>query len=185
MKTNLNMRSGFSMIELVFVIVILAILSAVAIPRLTTIQDDALISTEKSAIGVARQGVVALYGKRVIRGDDFNITLTNKSGVDYNATVYFTSTMYPVTLTVKDTTGGTSNDANTTGDSTSRGDFKALALVVESESLADWSYTYSSTDVMEYRGPASNTVTDGNAEINTGNYWKYDNSNGKLILSEE
>lgn len=38
------MRKGFSMIELIFVIVILGLLAAVAVPRLTATRDDAEIA---------------------------------------------------------------------------------------------------------------------------------------------
>lgn len=46
-----NMRRGFTMIELVFVIVIIGILAAVALPRFTGISDDARMAKLTSFVG--------------------------------------------------------------------------------------------------------------------------------------
>jgi prepilin-type N-terminal cleavage/methylation domain-containing protein len=174
-------RSAFSMIELVFVIVILGIMAAVAVPKFSSIQDDALISNEKTTISVVRQGLTALYGKRLVRGEDFNITLTDETGVEYSAYVNFSDAYYPISLDVEAVSNGTDN--NFTG-TTKRGEKRALALVVEPDSLADWNRSGQSTTTsnIAYSGPASNVVTDGNAEIHTGDYWEYNNTSGKILL---
>ena len=54
-----NNRSGFSMIELVFVIVILGVLAAVAVPRFVATRTDAQVATARSDLASVQKAIVA------------------------------------------------------------------------------------------------------------------------------
>ncbi|EJF07405.1 prepilin-type N-terminal cleavage/methylation domain-containing protein [Thiovulum sp. ES] len=154
------MKRAFSMIELVFVIVILGILSVVAMPKFASVQDDALVSNEKATIEAVKNSIQQLHGKWLLRRSDFPTTIFY-NGADVNQTINFSNSGYPTSL-----------------------DFSSIAfgLVLDPEDVSDWSSTDLGNGKTKYIGPASSTVSDKNSEISTENYWEYDSSNGRIVL---
>ena len=62
------MKKAFTLIELVFVIVILGILSTVAIPKLMVTRDDAEIAKAKSQIAAVRSGIQLKRNEMILSG---------------------------------------------------------------------------------------------------------------------
>ena len=77
------MKKGFTMIELIFVIVILGILSAVAIPRLAATRDDAEVSKAATNITTLISDISSYYtsqGEFTDLGSMTNVQLSNLTG---------------------------------------------------------------------------------------------------------
>ncbi len=77
-------QGGFTLIELVVVIVILGILAVTAAPRFMNLQDDARKSTIQGLKGAMDGALGIVYGKAAIQGIEANPTGT----VEDIATVY-------------------------------------------------------------------------------------------------
>ena len=71
---NKRSKRAFSMIELVFVIVIIGILAAVAVPRLAATRDDAEITKARTLVASIRNALAMERQKRILRGDFTAIT---------------------------------------------------------------------------------------------------------------
>ncbi|SFV53687.1 Type II secretion envelope pseudopilin protein (PulG,guides folded protein to PulD in outer membrane) [hydrothermal vent metagenome] len=62
-------KSAFTMIELVFVIVILGILAAIAVPKFAATRRDAQISKGRADISSLRSAIITERQSRLIKGD--------------------------------------------------------------------------------------------------------------------
>jgi general secretion pathway protein G len=67
-------RKAFTMIELVFVIVVLGILAAIAIPKFTATRDDAQIAKGRSDVAAIRAAIVSERQGRLMKGQSSYIT---------------------------------------------------------------------------------------------------------------
>ena len=61
--------SAFTMIELVFVIVVLGILAGIAVPRLAATRDDATIAKMRGDIAAIRSGISLKRSENLMKGD--------------------------------------------------------------------------------------------------------------------
>ena len=71
-----NSKNAFTMIELVFVIVILGILAAVAIPKLAATRNDAKVAADVSSAAQALQNLASEFTAKG-RFRDYNVSMAN------------------------------------------------------------------------------------------------------------
>jgi len=78
---------GFTMIELIMVIVIVGILAAVAIPKFAMNRNDAIKTTAKTVISSIRSALATEKQRRVLSGNFQSIYRLNKVG-GYNQPIF-------------------------------------------------------------------------------------------------
>ena len=75
------MKNAYTIIELIFVIVIIGILAGIAIPKLTGVTTQAYMSKGKSTLATVRSAIATERQKSILRGDAAtNVSIYNATG---------------------------------------------------------------------------------------------------------
>ena len=82
-----KIQKAFTVLELVFVIVIIGILSAVAIPKFAINRDDAVVTKAKVTVSSIRSAVSIERQKRILSGN-FNKIYRLASANGYNSPIF-------------------------------------------------------------------------------------------------
>jgi len=107
-------KKAFTMIELVFVIVVIGILASIAIPRFAATRDDADISSAKATVAAVRCALANERQLRVLRGDFTAITSLDNDGITTTAISTFSADKDGVSRSVLETQVPTCSSVNDT-----------------------------------------------------------------------
>ncbi len=77
-KSIQSMRAGWTMIEFIFILIVIGILASIAIPKLGAVRDDAKLSADVSNMAVCITDLGALYTATRTNLNDINSTTCDK-----------------------------------------------------------------------------------------------------------
>ena len=133
-------KNGFTMIELVFVIVVLGILAAVSIPKFSSVTDDANFTQGMATISSIRSSIANERQSKILKGifsypeilDDALANVNHDTIFDGNATISILQ--YPVyTRDTTDTSGWMKTTVN--------GAVTTYQFCINSNKCVDFNYT--------------------------------------------
>ncbi len=77
---QMSSRKAFTMIELIFVIVVIGILAAIAVPKFAATRDDAQITKGLATLAAVRSAIATERQKQILRGEFTGITSLQGTG---------------------------------------------------------------------------------------------------------
>lgn len=170
----MRLLKAFTMIELIFVIVIIGILAAVAIPKFGNLKSNAKISSELSTASAVETAIESAHSEWIVSDCRFTwgagIISNCANNDDSDDNNFNCLTGYPQNL----------------GDCNNNKPFKYI--LKNADSLNDnWSCKEINSTRVEYYGPASKNgsgVKENNTKPDEGDCWIYNQSNGTFKLDE-
>lgn len=151
------MKKAFTLIELIFAIVIIGVLASVAIPKFTGLSDNSKIAAEISTAASVQTALDACHGEWIINENDFKCGNIDSSSTDFNS-----ATGYP-------------------------NDLGASLEKILKTATTDWSRDATDTTKFYGPASNSSTgVPTSNCKDTKpckGKYWKYDSNNGTFSLN--
>ena len=155
-------KQAFTLIELIFTIVIIGVLASVAIPKFAGLSDNSKVSAELSTAASVQVALDACHGEWIINEGDF-VCGGDIVGSSEPSTTELNDDGYPIAL-------GSS-------------DSKPLDKILKNASGIGWSKSGT-----QYRGPASDSSKGvSNCKENRpcmNKHWKYDATAGTFSLIE-
>ena len=153
------MKKAFTLIELIFVIVIIGVLASVAIPKFSGLSDNSKIAAELSTAASVQVAIDSCNGEWIINEGAFIC------GKDIDGETELTDEGFPTNSSLTDT--------------------NALDRILKNADGIGW--TVSNTN--EYRGPASNdekgvTKCKPNKPC-TSKHWDYNETAGTFTLVDD